>query len=269
MKYKIGDVARILGISTDLLRYYEKKGVVHPIKDKTNDYRYYEPWDINFLLDCLWFKNFGFGIEEISGMVSDSTYDDLYVAIGEKEQEIMDNIRRQKQLLRRIRTYRTELTHAQEYLGKIDIRESPEVARYLNRHNLVYDDSIQLSRLSQEWLQYMPFVHRCFEIRQDDLPGMDGGDNYSWGLSLDMSYVKEFDVALDPPVEHLPVRKSIHSVFKSSGKNAFSPQHLDYIMEYAEKNSLRICGNANGNLLCSVVDDGKLTGFFEVWIPIE
>ena len=27
MKYKIGDVAKILGISPDLLRYYEKKGV--------------------------------------------------------------------------------------------------------------------------------------------------------------------------------------------------------------------------------------------------
>ena len=44
MKYKIGDVARILGISTDLLRYYEKKGVVRPVKDKANDYRYYEAW---------------------------------------------------------------------------------------------------------------------------------------------------------------------------------------------------------------------------------
>ncbi|MBR3375918.1 MAG: MerR family transcriptional regulator, partial [Firmicutes bacterium] len=45
MQYKIGDVARILGISTDLLRYYEKKGVVTPTKDKQNDYRYYDAWD--------------------------------------------------------------------------------------------------------------------------------------------------------------------------------------------------------------------------------
>ena len=59
MRYKIGDVSRILGISTDLLRYYEKKGVVQPQKDKNNDYRYYDTWDINFLIDCLWFKRFG------------------------------------------------------------------------------------------------------------------------------------------------------------------------------------------------------------------
>ena len=56
VRYKIGDVSRILGISTDLLRYYEKKGVVKPQKDQSNDYRYYDTWDINFLIDCLWYS---------------------------------------------------------------------------------------------------------------------------------------------------------------------------------------------------------------------
>ena len=30
--YKIGDVAKILGISADSMRYYEKMGIVKPIK---------------------------------------------------------------------------------------------------------------------------------------------------------------------------------------------------------------------------------------------
>ncbi len=269
MKYRIGDVARILGISPDLLRYYEKKGVVHPVKDKTNDYRYYEPWDINFLLDCLWFKNFGFGIEEIAHMVSDSSYDDILGQVDAKEREIEENLRRQKQLLRRIRAHRKELTNAREHLGKCDICMSPEVCRYLNRHNFIYDDSPELSRLSQKWLQYMPFVHRCFEIERSDLPGGPGGENYSWGLSLDMTYVREFGVEPGGPVEHLPSVKSLHSVFTSSGKDAFSPKRLEFIMDYAKKEGLSVTGNANGNLLCSILENDKLTGYFEVWIPIE
>ena len=31
MLYKIGDVARILGVSPDILRYYEKKGLLKKI----------------------------------------------------------------------------------------------------------------------------------------------------------------------------------------------------------------------------------------------
>ena len=68
-KFKIGETARILGISPDLLRYYEKKGIVSPEKDAVNGYRYYDFWDINVLMDCLWFKNFGFSLEQIADIV--------------------------------------------------------------------------------------------------------------------------------------------------------------------------------------------------------
>ena len=93
MKYKIGDVARILGISTDLLRYYEKKGVVRPVKDKANDYRYYEAWDINFLMDCLWMKGFGFGIEEIGHMVTSCPYDELMDHFRHKEGDLAEELK--------------------------------------------------------------------------------------------------------------------------------------------------------------------------------
>ena len=99
MQYKIGDVARILGISTDLIRYYEKKGVVTPVKDKNNDYRYYDTWDINYLIGCLWFKNFGFNIDHIADMVSDFSYANLLDDIGQKTEEIEETIRHQEPFL--------------------------------------------------------------------------------------------------------------------------------------------------------------------------
>ena len=269
MRYKIGDVARILGISTDLLRYYEKKGVVRPAKDANNDYRYYEPWDINFLIDCLWFKNFGFGIEEIAHMVTDSGYDELACLLECKEEELERALRRQKLLLERMKVHRAEMLRGRALLGKCDVTESPEIVRYLNRHNFVYDDDPVLARLSQEWLQHLPFVRRCFEIRQSDLPGGDGEGNFSWGMALDPVYVEEFGVACEPPVERLPARKCVHSVFKSTGKNAFTTKHLQFLVDYMTENGLTACGNAYGNLLCSVSEPGGQSGYFEVWIPVE
>ena len=40
-------------------------------------------------------------------------------------------------------------------------------------------------------------------------------------------------------------------------------------MDYVRENDLTITGNARGNLICSVLENGKLTGYFEVWLPIE
>ena len=43
--YTIGEMARLYGLSTDSLRYYEKKGIIKPIRGK-NGYRLYSARDI-------------------------------------------------------------------------------------------------------------------------------------------------------------------------------------------------------------------------------
>ena len=72
----------------------------------------------------------------------------------------------------------------------------------------------------------------------------------------------------EPAGQGLPACPCLHSAFRSSGKSGFTPRHIDYMVEYAAENGLEICGSARGNLVCSVMDEGKLTGFFEVWLPI-
>ena len=267
MRYRIGDVAKILGISPDLLRYYEKKGVVKPVKDRNNDYRYYEPWDINFLIDCLWYKNFGFGIEQVAKIVSKSSYTDIVSIMEDKSREIEQSIRRQELLLRRSREHLEEIHRAKARFGQCDLVWSPEIVRYLNRFNAVYDNSEEKQRLSQQWLQYMPLTHRCFEIGRKDLE--DKTDNFAWGFSLDMDYVQALEIPVEAPVAYLPSEPSVHSVFKSAGKDAFSPRHLKFLMDYVRGNHLTVTGNARGNLLLSVIENDKLTGYFEVWLPIK
>ncbi len=268
MRYKIGDVARILGISTDLLRYYEKKGVVTPQKDKTNDYRYYDTWDINFLIDCLWYKRFGFGIPQVAYMVTDCYHGDLSSLLEEKGDELAASIRRQELLLERLTQYRDAVQRVKECLGVCRVEQSPEVICYLNRFNYDYDNRPELQKLSRQWLDYMPFTQRYFEIPQDGLLG--DGDDFAWGFSLSVKYAEELGVSVKPPVRHLESRRSIHSAFCSVGKNAFSPRHLAFLLDYAEAGGYTVTGGAMGNLVCSVREEnGQLAGYFEVWLPIQ
>ena len=266
MRYKIGDVARILGISPDLIRYYEEKGVVSPMKDPGNNYRYYDAWDINYLIDCLWYKNFGFGLDQVAEMVTEFTYDRLIDRFEGKSVEILAAIRRQELLLARIREYCERLGGIREYVGRCELRHSGEFICYINRHNTTYDNRDELQRLSREWLRYMPFTRRYFEVPEDKLFGE--GDDYAWGFSLAKPYVEEFGLKVLPPVKRIQPRLCIYSAFKSAGKGKFSARHLDFMTEYAKKNGLTTAGCAFGNLACSVIDDGQPTGYFEVWLPV-
>ena len=269
MRYKIGDVSRILGISADLLRYYEKKGVVRPQKDQNNDYRYYDTWDINFLIDCLWFKRFGFGIPQVAYMVTDCYHGDLISLLDEKSDQMEAEIRKQEQLLARLREYREAVERVKAGLGVCDLQDSPELICYLNRFNYSYNYTPEMQKLSRQWQEYMPFTQRYFEIPQEGLTG-DGSD-YAWGFSLRTAYAEELGVQVKPPVKRLPSRRCIHSAFRSFGKNAFTPKHLSFLLDYAKRQELKIAGNAMGTLVCSVREEGSddLTGYFEVWLPVE
>lgn len=267
MRYKIGDVARILGISPDLLRYYEKKGVVTPYKDAHNDYRYYDAWDINFLMDCLWFKNFGFSIEHIADLVRIPSAEDLKDVFDAKEDELRETIRRCELLLRRSEEYRAELDRIPALLGRCELAESPRRLRFINRVGEEYPTGEGLERFSRQWLQALPFNHRYFEISREALFG-GCEDDYRWGFSLEPDYVKKLDFPTDAPMEWVESAWSVHTVFKSRGKGNFSPRHLDYALDWARQQGLRVCGPAQGVLMASLLDEDELCGYFECWIPV-
>ena len=269
MKYKIGDVARILGTSPDLLRYYEKKGIVRPVKDPHNDYRYYEPWDVNFLMDCIWYKSFHFGLDQVAEIITDSTAQEVADTLDKKVLELRAQIRRNELLVRRAREHQSDLLRLNNELGKCVLRDSPQIVRYINRYNDTYDNSEEVQAVSQEWLEYMPFTHRCFEMPVEDISSKKGEGRFSWGFSLTPDYVRELGVKTHPPVVRLKSQPCVYTIFTSSGKGNFSPRKLEYAADFARSRGLQLTGAARGNLLASVLVDGQLTGFFEVWIPYK
>ena len=55
MTYSVGEVAKKLGISRDALRYYEKEGLLPPIKRNSSGHRVFSESDMDwiFLIRCL------------------------------------------------------------------------------------------------------------------------------------------------------------------------------------------------------------------------
>ncbi|MCC8120554.1 MAG: MerR family transcriptional regulator [Oscillospiraceae bacterium] len=270
MKYKIGEVGHILGISPDLLRHYEKKGIVHPLKDSTNDYRYYEPWDINFLMDCIWYKSFHFSLDQVAHLITDSTAQEVAEQLDQKVEQLREQIRRNELLVRRAREHRADLARLEGQVGQCVLRDSPEILRYFNRRGDLYDTSQEMQGISQAWLEYMPFTHRCFEMSVSAISREDSrGAHVNWGFSLTPDYVRELGVKVQPPLTWVESQPCIYTVFTSAGKDRFSPRKLQYVLQYAADRHLTATGEVRGNLLASVQYNGRLTGFFEAWIPYE
>ncbi|BDZ31589.1 MerR family transcriptional regulator [Lactiplantibacillus brownii] len=76
------DVSNLIGFSADTLRYYERIGVIPPVKRDKNGYRDYRPNDLNwlFLVKCL--KDAGLSMEALIDELIQHDVDYVHVTLN-------------------------------------------------------------------------------------------------------------------------------------------------------------------------------------------
>lgn len=87
-QYTIGEICQLYGLGADSLRYYEKKGLIHP-KRLDNGYRVYhldEIWRLNIIKNL---RKLDFSVDQIKMYLENRTLDST-VELIEKEIEIIE-----------------------------------------------------------------------------------------------------------------------------------------------------------------------------------
>jgi len=91
-KYTIREVADLIGLSPDAIRLYEKEGLISPLRDPSNGYRYYGPDEIQRIMGIHLYRQLGVSIPEIRNIYSASSLsnvaDRFNFFINQTEQEI-------------------------------------------------------------------------------------------------------------------------------------------------------------------------------------
>ena len=64
-RYKIHEVAKLLGIAPSAIRFYEKKGLFEAKKDEYNGYRYYDQDDIGIIWSIIYHRTIDMSLDTI------------------------------------------------------------------------------------------------------------------------------------------------------------------------------------------------------------
>jgi MerR family transcriptional regulator, thiopeptide resistance regulator len=75
MAYKIGTVSRVTGVSVRALRHYDEVGLLRPSSRSAAGYRLYTDADLERLQQVLFFRELGFGLEDIGRALADPSFD--------------------------------------------------------------------------------------------------------------------------------------------------------------------------------------------------
>jgi len=77
MEYTVQKLAKIAGISTRTLRYYDEIGILKPAKINSSGYRIYGSKEVDRLQQILFYREFGIKLKNIKEIITSSNFDQV------------------------------------------------------------------------------------------------------------------------------------------------------------------------------------------------
>lgn len=265
MKYKIGDIAYLLDLSTQSLRHYEQLGIVRPQKDAATSYRYYTAWDLIGLWACRHYRAFGFALEDSAKQLQLEPEDALR-NLAEREREIEAEIERQRRMLETLRAWRAEAEASFALIGRFVLeRNVPTLCLPYQQGDSLERNPERLALL-REWMRFIPYVYVGMRI-----PWARGeADMARCTVSLCMAEVAApiLNPPMPPDVRRLEARECLHTAFRFE-RPSFDPHALCADMRRAlEERGLTADGDLRCRFNVTTWRAGRIGGVLDCFLPV-
>lgn len=272
-KYKIGTISKLLGIPIQTLHYFEQCGFVTPTKDNKSNYRYYNAWDVNFLMDSRYLRSFEFSNPEIEEMINRDDFQAMNTRFANQERKLLELIQHYQDVLDELHCEKERIGRHQDYLGIFKTDKSPRVFFNPYRRN---NDYVAAGKGGSgvpditPWMDSMPFVKATFQIPLDSLAsGKQEDIEYIWGFSVPTGKVRELPLTVDENALYCPSRQCLYTVFKAYGRNTFTSCLCEQVLQPIWDRGYEVTESLIGRLLMRIHEDGVFTRYFEVWVPVD
>lgn len=265
-EYLIGDVADMIGVSRDTLRYYEKKGILS-VRKRANGYRYYSEDDIFELSSIFYQRKMNIALEKIENIwAQDCSYQIVEEITRQQILEEEAKILEHQQTLTRLQTFQEECQKISEHSGIISVRSFPDA--YLIKTCSSIQESLMewFSQSRQKVGLDMAYTYDYFLY-----PYENSADALTYQHSSLLFYKdleKPLEISLDSrgysrtiPVDCLYT--IIESPVRTPDKSV-----VDSMIIWGKEQGLRAGSQVISDFVMQGKQDGNTTLFLEIYIPL-
>ncbi|SHK14911.1 MerR family regulatory protein [Anaerocolumna jejuensis DSM 15929] len=264
MEYNIKEVSNILNISREMIRYYEKKGMISPKRKEENNYRSYDTMDVFFLMEAIQYQGWNINIKNIRGLKEENYYDKIVNYLLKYYNELIKDID-YKTLLSELICQVTERNKMVRYnLGNYWVKRIPE--RYLFHVVTGEGDSYEKICLPEEMSKVLfsdtniPFWDVYFEY-------IDGKE--IWELSFEKRYFDKLKILKKENMLYVPEEYCLCTNVNLGVIGAFNKNFYVDALDYLEKKGYRQNGTLSALLIGRGMEEDGFYRLIELHIPIE
>ncbi len=221
--YSIGEVSTMLRIGIDAIRFYEKKGLVHPQKDKNNKYRIYTMTNILELLDIIYYRELDMSISDIIEIIQSGSKETMKILLNEKKNNALNRIRFEKQLVKKIELIESAYNTIENHHG-ISVKKFPKT--WILAHGNEKDEIMksQIADFTKEQF-VMSCIYSTYHIADNT--------REDFCITMEQSVMREFNITWKN-CEKLDLGLCIYKVIQLR-KEEVPIQEVDEMCLFAKK----------------------------------
>ena len=222
-EYRIGEFAKYLGVTPDLLKHYEDQGIIQPTRSDSG-YRYYPFSTTMLLIECIRLRNYGMTLREIREILA--AHQLSTAAVSSRLAENVEHMKEEILLDEALTADYEEFLAWQAPLSERDfdweIRWSKPMAflPHTDKYDFLQDPRIY--EILKSWMSYIPIVKSSMKAERNG--------RITWGLLVEERMIRQLKLPVNDIVEFYPPYKVFYYKFRaplmhSSFENFDTPSH--------------------------------------------
>ncbi len=206
-QYRIGDFAKYLGVTPDLLKHYEEVGILQPQRSESG-YRYFPFNAASIMIESVRLRNYGLTLREIREILVNHSVDnaDMERLFEQNRERLRQEIQLDEALLREHEEFLRWKAPLEERNWDWEIRRS-EAMLFLPHTNR--DDFLQDPRIYEivsDWMSFVPLVKSAMRVDPEGV--------LTWGFITPAREAEHLGLPLNGAVEHIPAKKIFYYKYK-------------------------------------------------------
>lgn len=269
MKTTISETAALLGVTTHMLRHYEKEGIIEPEVNPDNGYRYYTVLDTRrfnlsrILVSC------GFSLEQCAALMGGAPVEEIEKACLEKEAELDFEIRRIQYAIRTLQRYRETLPLFDRDVGRIQVEHLPDMWRVDFSHIEKGMEDEALQEEKRRWLSCLPAVRWVSRIPFDVMKQFSSGlIEYDFGMMCYAESARDMGLQKTRFVEQVPGGDYVTMLHRKTDRGPWTWEDITPMTDYLKERNLTFFGDAFSYIVSSIKADGQVVNYHKLLVKV-
>ncbi len=271
--YQIGKFASKLGVTHDLLKHYEKYGIIQSKRQGDGGYRYYPYTQVPNILSSKEFQNWGFSLREISTLLKGADVSDYYRILGNRVLQMEQEQTLKHRYLDSARHLLSQVSQIKEgkFSGSWSIEEQ-ESSYYLPHSSGTDFELIDINEhILASWIEHLSITSIATRVYQQH-PGSPY-NRLSDGFLVSEADAQRFQIPLTDCLIRIPRRKYLiyHSELPTGSRDL--QEVIDSILREPFALIQKHCFSAKGDIysktLLKTQEEDRETIYRIVYIPLD